>query len=210
MCYSDAHCALSDKTNKCEFTIPGVFGYCVCDSAVSQTGCPSKGQQSSPVKPNSSAFKYPFSRPDTKKKPPYQKHPWQTANSPRHTTTTAPTSTAYTTTTTTSTTTSTTSTTTTAKPFKPAGNFPQSLPFRRPLVKPNVTGGGGAKAPAVPATTLRPPQPSSAPTPSPIKIYLKSPPKDVPNKSPTTTENDEPAKPQKKPTGSSAGKFDSR
>lgn len=198
VCYSDTHCILSDKKNKCEFTIPGVFGFCVCDSN-SQADCPSKGQESALIKPNSSAFKYPFSKPDTKKKVPYQKRPWQTAN-PRYTTTTS-----------------------TVKPFLPVDK-PQPFPLKFPVLKTNLTNNGIKNRP-IPAINVQPStvfldstaaslknttfksQFSTVPTPSPIKIYLKSPPKDSQNKG-QTADNNTSIKPYKKPVGSTAGKFE--
>lgn len=196
VCYSDTHCMLSDEKNKCEFTIPGVFGFCVCDSD-SQADCPSKGQGSALIKPNSSAFKYPFSKPDTKKKVPYQKRPWQTADV-RYTTTT-----------------------TTTKPLRPVEK-PQQFPLKLPLLKSNLTN-NGIKTTAIPlmnsqsstvflnsttaslkTTTIKPQFP--VPTPSPIKIYLKSPLKDSQNKG-QTIDNNTYIKPHKKPASSTTGKF---
>ncbi|XP_050434566.1 uncharacterized protein LOC126841865 [Adelges cooleyi] len=77
VCYSDIHCTMWDERNKCEFTIPGVFGFCVCDSN-SQSDCPSKGQETVLAKPANSVLKYPFGKPDFKKKVPYLKRPTAT------------------------------------------------------------------------------------------------------------------------------------
>lgn len=193
VCYSDTHCALSDEKNKCEFTIPGVFGFCVCNSAI-HNDCPLKGQESSLIKPNNSAFKYPFSKPDLKKKVPYQKRPWQ--QNLRHSTTTS-----------------------TARPLRPIDK-PQ-LPFlKRPILKTNFTN-NGIKTNAIPLvstqssivsvnytttssknTTFKP-QMSSMPTPSPIKFFLKSPIKDSQNKSQTNLSNNTSIKMHKKPISSS-------
>lgn len=212
MCYSDAHCTLSGDKNKCEFTIPGVFGFCVCDSD-SQIDCPAKSKEpSSATKPNNSAF----GKLDLKKKVPYPKRPWQTTADQRHRTTT-------TTTTTTAATTTTTTTTATARPLlRPVDRPPfQMPPLKRPVLKQNLTNNnyGVIKTTAVPATTgARPsavllgstttadslndgtakPVSPALPTPSPIKIYLKSPPKDVQNKS-QTSDNKTPVKVHKKP-----------
>lgn len=196
VCYSDTHCILADENNKCEFTIPGVFGFCVCDSN-SHSDCPSKGQESALIKPNSSAFKYPFSKPDTKKKVPYQKRPWQTVD-PRYTTTT-----------------------TTVKPLRPVDK-PQSFLSKLPVFKTNLTN-NGIKSTPIPVINAQPSivfhdyttaslntttfksQFSTVPTPSPIKIYLKSPPKGSQNKG-QTIDNNTSIKPYKKPV-SSSGKF---
>lgn len=196
MCYSDTHCALSDEKNKCEFTIPGVFGFCVCNSDI-HNDCPLKDQEATLIKPNNSAFKYPFSKPDLKKKVPYQKRPWQ--QNLRHS--------------------STTTTTSTARPLRPIDK-PQ-LPFlKRPILKTNVTN-NGMKTNAIPlvstqssivsfnhsSTALKnitfKPQIFSMPTPSPIKIFLKSPIKDSQNKSQTNHNNNTSIKIHKKPINSS-------
>lgn len=193
VCYSDTHCKLSDEKNKCEFTIPGVFGFCICDSS-SQTDCALKGQNSTLIKPNNSAFKYPFNKPDLKKKVPYQKRPWQTADQ-RYTTTTS-----------------------TAKPLRPPVNKLQMPPLKRPILKTNFTN-YGIKTTAIPVTstqssatsyntstvslknvTLKP-QLSSAPTPSTFKIFLKNPLKDSQNKSQMATINNTSTKTHKKPAG---------
>lgn len=197
VCYSDTHCALSDKNNRCEFTIPGVFGFCICNSA--SQDCKNKGQDSTLIKPNS-ALKYPFSKPDLKKKVPYQKRPWQT-NDIRPTTTS------------------------TVKPFRPI-NKPQMPPLKRPIIKTNLTNNGIQFA-AIPVTNTQSsaislnyttvasknitfkPQLSIVPTPPPIKIYLKSPLKDSQNKSQTIFNNSS-IKVHKKPisnTGNSGTKI---
>jgi len=173
VCYSDTHCALSDENNRCEFTIPGVFGFCICNSA--SKDCIYRGQDSTLAKPNNAAFKYPFSKPDLKKKVPYQKRPWQT-NDQRLTTTTS-----------------------TIKPLRPV-NKPQMPPLKRPIIKTNLTN-NSIQFTAIPVTNTQSsvislnyttvasknitfkPQFSVVPTPPPIKIYLKSPIKDSQNKS---------------------------
>lgn len=188
VCYSDTHCALADKNNRCEFTMPGVFGFCICNSA--SQDCIYKGQDSILIKPNNSAFKYPFSKPDLKKKIPYQKRPWQTDDL-RLTTTTS-----------------------TIKPFRPV-NKPQMPPLKRPIIKTNLTN-NGIKFTAIPVTNTQSslislnnttaalknitfkPQFSIVPTPPPIKIYLKSPLKDSQNISQTIV-NNSPIKLHKKP-----------
>lgn len=198
VCYSDTHCALADEKNKCEFTIPGVFGFCICDSS-SQADCALKGQNSTLIKPNNSAFKYPFSKPDLKKKVPYQKRPWQTVNQ-RYTTSTS-----------------------TAKPFRPPVNKLQMPPLKRPLLKTNFTN-NGVKTTANPVTSTQSfvtpynsttfplknvtfrPQFSSVPTPSPIKIYLKNPLTNSQNKNQTTLTHNTSIKAHKKPAGSTAGR----
>lgn len=133
VCYSDTHCTLSDENNRCEFTIPGVFGFCVCNSA--SQDCAHKGQDSTLVKPNSSAFKYPFSKPDLKKKVvPYHKRPWQTDDLRP---------------------------TPTAKPaLRPVTRPLQTPPLKRPILKPNFTN-NGMKFTAVPVATNT--QPSVVP-----------------------------------------------
>lgn len=193
VCYSDTHCALSDEKNKCEFTIPGVFGFCICNSTI-HNDCSLKGQESTLIKPNNSAFKYPFSKPDLKKKVPFQKRPWQ--QNLRHPTTTS-----------------------TARPLQPIDR-PQ-LPFlKRPILKTNITN-NGLKINTIPLvstqssivsfnysttslknTTFKP-QIASKPTPSPIKIFLKSPIKDSQNKSQINHNNNTSIKIHKKPTSSS-------
>ncbi|XP_050522547.1 low-density lipoprotein receptor-related protein 1B isoform X2 [Daktulosphaira vitifoliae] len=70
VCYSDMHCELSNKSNKCKFTIPGVFGFCVCNSLID---CSTDVQESVIAKPVNSVLKYPFGKPDLKKKVPYFK-----------------------------------------------------------------------------------------------------------------------------------------
>lgn len=188
VCYSDTHCALSDENNRCQFTMPGVFGFCICDPA--SPDCIYKAQNSILIKPNSSAFKYPFSKPDLTKKFPYQKRPWQTDDL-RLTTTTS-----------------------TIKPLRPI-NKPQMPPLKRPIIKTNLTN-NGIKFTAVPVTNTQSsviplnyttvasknitfkPQFAIVPTPSPIKIYLKSPLKDSQNKSQTLV-NDSSIKVHKKP-----------
>jgi len=141
-------------------------------------------------------FKYPFSKPDTKKKIPYHKRPWQSADL-RYTTTT-----------------------TTVKPLlRPAGDKPTSqvLPSKWSVLKSNLTHQNGIKTTAPSSiseqssptvfhdfTTTPPknvtskPQIYSTPTPSPIKIYLKSPLKDSQNKSQMVNNNSF-VKEQKKP-----------
>lgn len=197
MCYSDTHCTLSDEKNKCEFTIPGVFGFCVCDSST-QPNCPLKGQEAVLAKPSSSAgFKYPFNKPDLKKKVPFLKRPWQTADQQSTTTTT---------------------TTTTVKLQRPL-NKPQMPPLKRPILKTNTTHNGIKTIATIPmistqspvvfqnnATVLQKnvtfkPQLSSALTPSLIKFYLKSPLKDSHNKN-QTIDIKTPAKVHKKPINS--------
>lgn len=180
MCYSDTHCTLSDENNRCQFTMPGVFGFCICDSA--SQDCIYKGHDSISIKPNNSAFKYPFNKPDLKKKVPYQKRPWQTDDL-RLTTTTS-----------------------TIKPLRPF-NKPQMPPLKRPIIKTNLTMNNGLKFTAVPVTntqtsvislnytTVAPknitfkPQLAIVPTLSPIKIYLKSPLKDSQTKGQTVVNN---------------------
>lgn len=203
VCYSNAHCALSGEKNKCEFTIPGVFGFCVCDSAI-RDDCPLRGQDLTLIKPNNSAFKYPFSKPDLKKKVPFLKRPWQ-SNDQQHTT-------------------NTTTSTTTVKPIRPADKL-HMPPLKRPILKTNLTS-NNIKNVAIPITstqsslvflnsttpllkniTLKP-QVSSVPTPSPIKVYLKSPLKDSQNIS-QTIDNKTSIKTQKKPIGST-GKSSSK
>ena len=169
-------------------TMPGVFGFCICNSA--SQDCIYKGQDSILIKPNNSAFKYPFSKPDLKKKIPYQKRPWQTDDL-RLTTTTS-----------------------TIKPFRPV-NKPQMPPLKRPIIKTNLTN-NGIKFTAIPVTNTQSslislnnttaalknitfkPQFSIVPTPPPIKIYLKSPLKDSQNISQTIV-NNSPIKLHKKP-----------
>lgn len=190
VCYSDTHCKLADEKNKCEFTIPGVFGFCVCDSAL-QADCPFKGQSAISAKPSGSVFKYPFSKPDLKKKVPFQKRPWQ-----QHLA----------------------STTTTVKPLRPYDKL-QLSSLKRPILKTNTTNNGIKTTAAIPVVstqspvvildsttvslkniTLKP-QLSSAPTPPPIKFYLKSPLKDSQNKN-QTIDNNTPIKVLKKPISS--------
>lgn len=193
VCYSDAHCKLSDVKNKCEFTIPGVFGFCICDSST-QTDCALNGQNSTLIKPHNSAFKYPFNKPDLKKKIPYQKRPWQTADQ-RYTTTTS-----------------------TAKPLRPPVNKLQMPPLKRPILKTNFTN-NSIKTTTVPVTSTQSsvtsynsstvslkdvtskPQLSSVPTPSTFKIFLKNPLKDSQNKGQTSTVNNTQIKMHKKPAG---------
>lgn len=205
VCYSDTHCALSDEKNKCQFTIPGVFGFCVCDPTI-QADCPLNGQNSTLFsKPNNTLFKYPFSKPDLKKKLPYQRRPvLQTVDQLQHTTSTT-----------------TTTTTTTFKPPRPFTDRPQLPLNKRPILKTNLTNNGTKTILAVPVTITQLPivlldstpvsltskSPiSSLPTPSPIKFYLKSPLKDSQNKSQTLENLITPIKVIKKPiNGSTAG-----
>lgn len=136
VCYSDAHCTLSGEKSRCQFTIPGVFGFCVCDPPGSRVDCSMTVAGQDPaaalIRPNNSAFKYPFGKPDPKKKVPYQKR-----------------------TTTTSTTTSAPSTTDApaVKPFRPSQ---LQLPFKWPGLKANATNDAASKVTTTLAATPPP------------------------------------------------------
>lgn len=197
VCYSDAHCALSDGKNKCQFTIPGVLGFCVCDSA-SQADCALRGQNFTvpDPNPNNTMFKYPFGKPDPKKKVPYPKRPVQTVE--RNTTGS--------------------SATTTVKPLqsRPSPSQPSSNKIWRPSVlKTNTTNAIKATdAPAANDVASKFPV-FSIPTPSPIKFYMKSPIKDSTANRSQTPPADGPQTPVKvqmvkKPVSGSTGEFQNK